>query len=301
MSEVGEEGVKIETKELFTEPLLLDFNSEKGFAKYKKALQSSEGRCLFLVHPFYQFYTKDLDKEWSEIEKEIENNKNLKDYLQKTQQLVENIRQAGIPIFIMIRAPIGHMYRTTKTNSLSIQKLEKQLKKFLNINNFKNIFYLVTEQGSPLPLLTRKEENSYIYINNLSTPQERNRQIISDFVHKLKNAGLKLALFAGSYFGGKAPWFEETYQGATYKPTYGPFATENWKLKDYYFEKRKGGPRRKHPFEIILPEGCLATAIRMFAYGGVDKIGITQATYPQTVPKTSQIEKIAPGIFKITK
>ena len=257
---------------------LSDIYTEEGYQSFRKDLESSQGKCLILVHPFYSFYKEDADalledpQEWQ-----------LKEFVDRLKNLVFAIkdRNVNLPILILERTERGMMHKNAKASSLVTERVEKDLKHILDCNEG-DFFFTETIQGAPVPLLSLTEVEQFRTDGWID-----HAKVMEDFVLKLKKAGVSHALIAGSNFGGRS-FFKPIYRDALYAPTDGLFARSEWRLKDFYDQRFHG--EIKHPFQIISPRGCVADVIRSLArWGEGIKLGITQVTYPQQIPRTDQL------------
>ena len=161
-----------------------------------------------------------------------------------------------------------------------------------------DIFIIPTMSSSPVPLIDVSVASKYEKRSGFLD----HRKVAVDFVGRLKQAGLKRVVFAGSNLGGSesAGLFSDVYESARFVTDKSLFSDDDaefkWRLADYYEGKRRSDRIPQgwhHPLEIISPTGCVAEAIRTFAYCGIS-IGVTKATYPQRIPGMSFVRH---GLF----
>ncbi len=217
----------------------------------------------------------------------------LKRFVDGLKNLIATIQNRGVnlPILILERTEVGQMFKTPEVSSLVEKRIKKSLKDILGCDRG-DFFFTETQQSAPIPLLSPKEHHD-LY----PTGVPDFAKTMENFILKLKNAGLNLALIAGSNFGG-TEYFESIYHDAEFNPSDGLFARSKWKLRDFYNQKLYG--EAKHPFQIITPRGCMADVIRSLAkWGEGIKFGVTQATYPQQMPRTDQLVR-PPSPYNLT-
>lgn len=275
---------------------LTDIYTEEGIRNFSKALELSDGNCIFLVHAFFPFFQVDHSI------LEDPRKEKLKNYVDGLKSMVQKARaksrEKKIPVLAMVRGEVGQIRRGSgKKLEKAKERLRKDLGEFIELED-DDIFFIVTHQETPIPLLAGKDEREYLHPSGLPNY----KKIIIDFINRLKEAGLSRAVIAGTNLGGDR-YFGKDYRSAEHPSMHGIFTDEEWKLKDYYASKGKARPHLresdwKHPFEKISPEGCVAEIIRALAYGGV-KVGVSQATYPQKIPKTSQLERSGISHFEV--
>lgn len=254
---------------------LIDFYSPEGEKKFQEAVfRSKGGSCIILVHPFYPFFTP--SREEFKLESLSEEQKiPLESYLNNLRRIIRRALEKELPILIMERGEVGQFRRNKERDEKVIERIMKDWTKFIG-EKFpqKSIFFVITHQGSPEPLL--------------NSDNEERLKVLTDFGNRLKRAGVKKVVIGGSNFGGYN-YFGSKYLSANSSTQEGfPVGV----LKKYYSSKKDKNAPWKHPFEIISPEGCVSVIIRTLALvEGID-FGISNATYPQRMPNSSQIEKV---------
>lgn len=268
---------------------LIDVAAELGLQEYSSALRRSRGVGLVLVHPFFDFQRH---RGYGFLSKP--NFATYAKYVGKLRQLVQKASARNLPILVFQETAEASMVLEDNkvTSRRPLNRLNKYYREVLGLSSA-DVFFVLTPKTSPIPLTTNRilspyrESCSDIEGKGLFFPdiyaKEYQRRFFCDFTGRLKKAGLTNALMAGANIGAR-PNLGSNYYDANYVPPNSYFAFIPWRLSDHYAVKRKErGWDQPHFLEKYSPTGCLADAIRAFAYSGID-MQITKATYPLTIP-----------------
>lgn len=286
-----------------TELKLTDTSTPEGLAYLKSKLATSKGKCLIMVHPFYGFKRQeDFNKTLS-----LPPDEEYKKYISEIVDLLKNFSRNQIPVLIVEDGVLGLQRRDNLQGVEATRSwLQKELVELANFSSGE-IFYTVSEQGSPSPLVSNTEDSRYRSMEEKGVkdikgnPVKAIRQPIVNFVQKLKDAGLTRAYISGSNLGGYYNFGPE-YLSAESGLTEGEFKGTVGVLKEHFANRRNGkeppGGIKQHPFETILPRGCVAEMMRAIAYCDVDVLP-TSATFPQKTPARDQINKVQNDVYLV--
>lgn len=282
---------------------LTDVSTPEGLNQLKNKISVSKGKCFVLVHPFFGL------KRQEDFQKPLvlPPNEEYKKYIGEVVGLLKNFSNNQIPVLI-VEDGVRGLQRRDNLKGVEATKswLQKELAELANLNSGE-VFYVVSEQGSPSPLVSNAEDEKYRDMQEKGALDFKSnrvkviRQPIIDFVNKLKGAGLAKAYIAGSNLGGYYSFGPE-YLPADSGLSEGEFMETVGVLKDHFAKRRDGKePKagiKQHPFETILPRGCVAEMMRAIAYCDIDVLP-TGATYPQKTPAREQIVKTKNDVYEM--
>ncbi len=286
---------KYESGENTEDVRLIDVYTEDGMARFSDDVSTADGRCLVLVHPFYNFDKTDSIDSISDPEKRryIES---LRDMLQKNQR--NGVSNGKVRLPVMIFAGGANQKTTERKTSINTERtqarLGKQLHDLLGLEG--DFYFILTRSHEPYPLGFNVDDKDHKHVDSKYTSIyptliNRGKREINFFV-QLKKAGLKHAVVGGENFGGSGPFFtEKEYAPADQvdsDETYSMGSGFPPRVLGNHYEQRTQGKDHRHPLEVIKPEGCVIAVVKNLLFTGIDA-DLSQVTYPVKLPVTSQI------------
>ncbi len=276
---------------------LTDVYSPEGMAQLGDRIRAANGHCFILVHPFYNFEEVEKIEDIQDDDKRRYTN-NLKIALQKVQ--AHNHSSTGyteLPILIFAGHGGTNSHRTEANVKGASDELTQKISTLLEAPG--NYFFILTN-SNPEPLDTQRLPAPQVrellgeqHYDDSYVPLSEDAKQFVDFMLQLRQVGLRSAVVAGENFGSQTNYFKGKYWPADKPAMSGLFKvgshTPEWLLRDHYFQRRKGTDNaRKHPLEVINPDGCVAEVVRGLAFSGI-QTDLTRITYPRMLPVTSQI------------
>jgi hypothetical protein len=250
-------------------------------------LARSHGRALFCVHGTNQneqyFLAQSYKSSGSEAEKYLYASKNRSEfhaYLQEFVRLLMAAERANLPIIMMIEGDSFYdedWHRTDKKVSDALTNTINTLVRhgYELPDHSSRIFFVVTYPTGPQPLGYDERPYTALWI----------------FTSGLKDAGLTRPVVAGTCFGGVTNWFTNIYNRAGVYPYH-----MDHRIAEIYQKEREargtlvdGRDRPEHPFELIVPRACVGLVLERFAVAGIRPAVARGATYPQIMPKSSEL------------
>lgn len=313
--------------------------SEMAFNRLSEKLKAN-GAAIILVHPWmYQNTDSVFTSEHYSTK--------YRQYIEKTRQTVTKALAAGLPAIILTETTA--MGRVTEnfgqvrdSNSArfvaeSRDRLRHRLTEEWGIQD-QEVFVVSTQAQSPVPLvshellnqlktMSEQEAREYVHQNGLdeyypadqaldmrTSSEDLNILVMQIFANRLKQAGMRRATLAGSYFGGlgkgkelvnidqeKMGWNADTpsqvYQVVGTNQIYTEKAGSH-----YYLSSSTDNPRdgwlnitdriraekgSQHPLAKISIRGCGPFLMRALEVAGI-RIGLG-STFPESAPQASQL------------
>ncbi len=269
-----------------SEVKLRDVYKKENLAEFSEAMEQSNGKCLILVHPFFGLRTIgggwDFDSpRWDAIDNFIADSKNL-------------ANKSNLPIFVFMDGYHGMKEREQSGLEKMEEALEEGLQKLYGLTN-ETAFFTATKPNSPAPLsnipISIWDVVAAIGVKRYQKEYKKLREDgknITDLILKLKIAGLKTALVAGCNFKGS----DYANEGFSRKGKFSSFFASRDTLSEHYQRLEETGqknPDWKHVFQKISPHGCVSGVIQTLSFCDI-RFGMTNALYPQQMPKSSIIE-----------
>lgn len=277
-----------------TEPLLNNETELPHYVQYRDVFSSacleeladklatSQGKALFVVHPFY------LENTWyvNHLKEVVQGNvddKQLTEFVQRMKETLPRLIEKGVPVIVLQELEYlgdNHLEEEERIKS-QYEAFCSYLRQISDEINPNSLFIMYTERGGPYPLRSKnKESKSWM-------------EVIKHRMEVLKSAGLKIGIVAGREFKPSEGDQYEYYASANDKD-YGWSKTADkshggFLLKDYYDETRKG-ETGQHPLQVIRPDQCVGELLRMLAMNGL-RPAITTLTYPDQIRTASNYIK----------
>lgn len=238
---------------------LFDLTEPASISLLQDKLKASKGTAVVLIHPLFT-YDHQLDPLPLRFQQ----------YLVRLRQLIEKSQNSNIPIIILHQAISQNSPNDTDKLSLSTS-----LAKIGIVSNVP-LFFIVTESSDPSPKRSRFDTQT-------------SRAKTTKLINILQNAGLTKAIIGGeSLHGGADPRRTDVFRPAGF-PISGHPPNPNI-LPNYYLNRHPvRAENQRHPFQMITPEGCVASFIKSLAEFPNITIGVSGATSPETIPKTLQL------------
>lgn len=247
----------------------------------KEQLVESQGRALFVVHPFFEVgaYQGDQKKYMDTLLNDPKSD--TAQFWKKLGGLLEKMDANNIPIIVLQEVP--YLGDLTMSSTSDIEETHAHFTRYLSAVSEVDparIHLAYTERGGPHPLRTEEE-------SGLSE-----KDFVKNRMSMLKDIGIKTAYVAGMLFKpGEGDNYEyyasadtpmDGFKKNAYEEMYGA-----WKLQDYYLYLNKPN----HPLAKIRPDQCVGEFIRMLAVNGI-RPAITLATFPDQLGRSSDYQEV---------
>lgn len=240
---------------------LFDLTEPASISLLQDKLKASKGTAVVLIHPLFTY-----DHQPDSLPPRFQQ------YLVRLHRLIEKSQNSNIPVIILHQA-----ISPNSPNDTDKLSLFTSLAKTGIVSNVP-LFFIVTESSDPSPKRS-----------HFDTQTSEAKTI--KFISILQNAGLTKAIIGGeSLHGGADPRRTDVFRPAGFPISGHPRNSKI--LPNYYLNRHPArAENQRHPFQMITPEGCVASFIKSLAEFPNITIGVTQVTYPETVPKRSRLIK----------